>query len=634
MSCKQTLSRRKRLGIVSAYCRFSRFFKLSLRTEIINSRLFMKIKSVILVIASCALLLGCKDDKPQYGAPMTSLKVVGVNGVPDLAEGLKMGVFVSDPVGVSNQSATVSANGALVLDDEVKWGFDQTQSSRFFAYAPYDESFTGQETVEFKAPADQSTAEKMLQGNLLTAIASGSPNEASVMLKLKHAMTAMTVAFDNRTGQKIESMLVTGFMTEGKLNLITGALTATGGKKVITPLRAPGDDNSFSFIYIPQDVTPLFTVTLSSGKRMTFTYKDNYCHEYPEKIIRMNIQIDESTLEGNILEMDGVNMTQWTTNGIPAFDVAPSFINLAGLRYVEPDKDGFFSAYINKATVTAVDDTDPEVQGVILEDSTAAIHVWAYYNDRFEVGNTVAGPILGLMDKRKNNEYHISYFYTKYATIAKTDVLPCTEVSISDLEKNIVKMEYRRTKLKDVTVKQPFDGDRAVFIQGEDEISVVCQDIEVALAEGAKGDIIGFPINNGTDIIFRVYDQAQFSSFKKEEAVIPFTEDSIYGLYDFTEPDVAVYAMNGQDAELQYSIRTFEYGRTLQVADTHSGEVHLFLVYDTSAPVVGHEYVVAFNPLGKSDRKGTTTMMECVKVNDNTAWLIDQSGKFGLVLAL
>jgi hypothetical protein len=45
-------------------------------------------------------------------------------------------------------------------------------------------------------------------------------------------------------------------------------------------------------------------------------------------------------------------------------------------------------------------------------------------------------------------------------------------------------------------------------------------------------------------------------------------------------------------------------------------------------------YTVAFNAAGKTVRQGSTMEMECVKVQENTAWLVDSSGKTGLVLAL
>jgi hypothetical protein len=71
------------------------------------------------------------------------------------------------------------------------------------------------------------------------------------------------------------------------------------------------------------------------------------------------------------------------------------------------------------------------------------------------------------------------------------------------------------------------------------------------------------------------------------------------------------------------------------VADTRNGEVYTFLIYDcVGSPITGHEYRVAFNVMGISEQRGSTMTMECVKVNENTAWLVDSSGKYGLILAL
>ena len=87
--------------------------------------------------------------------------------------------------------------------------------------------------------------------------------------------------------------------------------------------------------------------------------------------------------------------------------------------------------------------------------------------------------------------------------------------------------------------------------------------------------------------------------------------------------------------QLQHSVRIYSYGRTMQVADTRNGEVYTFLIYDcTDIPLVGHEYTVAFNVMGTSSRKGSTVNLECVKVDENTAWFVDRKGDYGLVLAL
>ena len=596
----------------------------------------MKPRYVILMVAACMLTLcGCRDDKPKYGAPM-NVRVFGVTGRQDLDPGLKLGLFVGEPVGVDNAPMTVMEDGTVLPDGDIRWAFDQSQASRFFVYAPYDRSYSGQESVTIKVPSDQSTVEKMLKGNLMTAITSGGPKETSVNIKLSHAMTAMTISFDNRSGYKIASLSVSGFMTTGTFDLLTGKITATADKMPITPLRSSLDDNSFCFTYIPQNVTPVFYVTLTSGKRIAFTY-DNYCHEYPGSVIRMSIQIDESTPEANILELKGVNISQWMSNGVPSFAEVPEYICLDGLKNVNPDqtRDGFFSAYLNKVTVTAVDRTASDIYGVILEDSTCAIHVWADNDSPLKEGNTIVGPVLGLMNKPSADEFHISHFYTSYATVSKTNELPSTLGNFGDLEKKIDDWEYRRMKFRHVTLESGFENDRAVFLQGTTRVSVVCPGIDITLAPGVMGDLIGFPVRSGEDIMIMAYDEGQFSLFSKEAADNALTMHRTCGLYDLTEYDTAINVMKGPDPKFQHSVRVFDYGRTLQVADTRNGEVLLFLIYDcTDTPIIGHEYTVAFNVLGRSTKKGSTLKMECIKTDEDRAWLTDTKGTYGLVLGL
>lgn len=598
---------------------------------------FMKPKSFFLVAVTCLMILsGCKDEKPEYGSPI-SVKVYGVNGRLNLKAGLKLGLTVSDPVKADNVPLTVSSNGSIVPDKEIKWGYDQSESSRFFAYSPYDPSFTGQEIVTIQAPADQSTADKLLKGNLMTAVASGNPNESAVTMKLQHAMTAMTLAFDNRTGERITSVAVSGFMTEGKLNNLTGVLTATGNKQLITPLRSSDDENSFVFIYIPQDVTPVYKVTLSSGRTISFTF-NNYCHENPGRVIRMNIIIDEKTPEANILDLDGVNLLQWTSNDLPPFQSDYQYMTLSELNQVVPDAndDNFFAAYLKSVTVTAVDRTNQDVFGVILEDKTKAIHVWTYLNSQLKVGNTIVGPVMGYMDKPSDDEFHISYFYTNYATIGKAEELPCTTGTFGGIKDNLDDWEYRRMEFKDVTLKETFEKDRAVFVQNNTSISVVCPGISVSLSEGVRGNLIGFPVRSGSEVIIMVYDESQFDSFSKNPSDdLAITRADVYGWYDISDPDTAVCFMNGSDTDLQYSTRYLSTGRSMQVADLHKGEVHWTFLYDCLRnPVAGHMYTVAFNATGKTGRQGFTMEMECVKVEENTAWLVDSSGETGLVLAL
>lgn len=614
----------------------SRFFKLTLQIDKSYLRLFMKIRSFFCAVLSVMMILcGCKDEKPKYGEPML-FKVFGVNGNPDISSNLKMGLFVGAPVDADNVAFTVGPNGSVIPEKEVKWGFDQSQSSRLFAYAPYDPSFTGQETVDFDIPSDQSTPDKLLKANLLVGVTSGGPNDKAVTIKMKHAMTAMTVTFDNRTGEKIKDLSVSGFITSAKMNLVTGELKATTSKKNIIPMRSPDDENTFVFVYLPQDVTPVFKVTLASGKTMAYTF-DNYCHEYPGRVLRMHIQLDDSATDANILELNGVSISQWNTNDIPSFGQSNIYMNLIDLRKIEPDakQNGFFTAYLNKVTVTAVDKTSKDILGVVLEDSTLAIHVWTNVGINLKPGNTIAGPIMGLMDKPNSMEFHISYFHTDYATVGKTDVLPLTEGSFSNLADNISKLEYRRMVFKDAIVEEAFDNGRAVFRQGDVSLSVVCPALSISLAQGARGDLIGFPVSSGNEIMIMVYDENDLMSFTKDEVDNALTRSEAYGVYDITVPENPVYMLSGKDADTQYSVRYLSFGHSMQVSDIRNGEANTVLISQgTGSYVVGHEYVVAFSVQGKTAQEGSTLYMECVKVDEKTAWLTDRSGKYGLVMAL
>ena len=384
-------------------------------------------------------------------------------------------------------------------------------------------------------------------------------------------------------------------------------------------------------------MTPVFNVTLSSGKKLAFTY-NNYCHEYPGRVIRMKVLLEETTPDANILDLDGVNITQWTSNDLPAFTGDYQYMTLSELNQVEPDEqdNNFFVAYLKSVTVTAVDRSNKDVLGVILEDATKAIHVWTYLDSDLKVGNTIVGPIMGYMEKPSEDEFHISYFYTKYATIGKTDNLPCTTGTFKDVLENPDEWEYRRMEFKDVTLKELFEKDRAVFVQNNTSISVICPGINTSLSEGVKGNLIGFPVRSGSEIMIMVYDESQFESFTKDPADdLAITRSDMYGWYDISDPDTAVCYMNVPDAELHYSVRYMSMGRSMQVTDIRNGEVHWTFIYDCiKNPVVGHNYTVAFSVTGKSDKKGFTVEMECVKVEENTAWLVDSTGKTGLVLAL
>ena len=282
----------------------------------------MKLKQTFLAACAVLMLSGCEESLPDLGAPM-SVRVYGVSGKNDLTPGLKLGLYVGDPIGENNVPMTVSSDGVGMLDREVRWKFNQSSSSGFFVYTPYDPSYFGQQPL-IELPTDQSSEEKFLSANLLTGMASGNRKQTTVDLTLAHAMTAMSVSFENKTDEIIKSISVTGLMSEGIMDIETGEIEATGESDSITPLRSSDGSDAFCFLYVPQEITPTLNIGMESGKSIIITFDAPFPKNAGKVIRKEGIILRENMLSDGeekkqILPMEGANITEWPENGVPAF---------------------------------------------------------------------------------------------------------------------------------------------------------------------------------------------------------------------------------------------------------------------------------------------------------------------------
>jgi hypothetical protein len=282
----------------------------------------MKLKQTFLATCVVLMLGGCKEAQPDLGAPI-SVRVYGVSGKKDLTPGLKLGLYVGEPIGVYNVPMTVSADGVGMLDREVNWKFNQSSSSGFFVYTPYDPSYSGQQPI-IELPTDQSTEDKFLSANMLTGLASGSRRQTTVDLTLAHAMTAMSVSFENKTGEIIRSISVTGLISEGILDIETGGIEATGASDSITPLHSSDGSDAYCFLYVPQEGKPMLNIEMESGKSITITFDAPFPKNAGKVIRKEGIILRENMLSDGeqniqILPMEGANITEWPENGVPDF---------------------------------------------------------------------------------------------------------------------------------------------------------------------------------------------------------------------------------------------------------------------------------------------------------------------------
>ena len=67
----------------------------------------MNLRHMACAVCLALTMCGCKDSKPELGAPVT-VRVMGVDGRTNLDPGLMIGLYVGDPVNVSNVPMTVN----------------------------------------------------------------------------------------------------------------------------------------------------------------------------------------------------------------------------------------------------------------------------------------------------------------------------------------------------------------------------------------------------------------------------------------------------------------------------------------------------------------------------------------------
>lgn len=585
------------------------------------------------------MLCGC-NDKPDKGSPLSPFTVMGPSGSYFYDSSIKLGLFAESPVNADNVPFYVGADGKMRVDNTVFWGYNQAQSTRFMAYAPYNSAYNGQESVSLQMPLNQSSMENFEKANILIGTVAAKPGSTGVKLSMEHAMSAMVFTFDNRTGDSIVSVEVSGVVTRGTFDLVAGKIEKGTDKERITPYKEPDGSDTYCFAYIPQEFTPVFRVLLASGTKLNITFS-NGCNSYPGMVLTMpDIVLTEAVYEplvrdGVILELSGVSLRKWTTDLLPPMNVLEDYICLSELANVVPNSkdNNFFHAYLNKVTVTAYN-TDSQVPLAILEDSTKAIRVWMHYQDTASVGTTITGPIMGYMNKTGQDEFYISSFYTSYATLGRARTLPCTEGSFDKLEDRIESLEYRRMLFRNVTLSKHTDSGIAVFTQNGVDMEATFYCEAPNLMEGAHGNLIAFPTMENGKVSLLVFDSKQFNSFSKEYTESKFMNITAPGLYQIQSD--TVLSQTPQDShDYQLSVTSGSFYITSQTAWLSRNLAVTACIYDcTDAPVVGRGYTVACCVMGGSELSGYTRTMECIKVTAEYAWFVDESGINGMIFAL
>ena len=218
------------------------------------------------------------------------------------AEGDAIGVYAFEAgtttplTNGTNKEYTTSQSGATaavflpfaVVGDPIYLPLDGT-AAEIYAYYPRQNVIVNPEAVAIDV-ADQSTAiDWMTTGRMATTTQGGSTpitrDHPDCELQFSHRLCKLqfNLKGEGITSQELEDnppVIAAGLKTTGSINLMTGAVTATGGNATaINPLLmaspATGYDKSYEAIILPQDLAALLNVTITIGtlaRSITYTF--------------------------------------------------------------------------------------------------------------------------------------------------------------------------------------------------------------------------------------------------------------------------------------------------------------------------------------------------------------------------
>ncbi len=592
-------------------------------------------KLVFAFLVSAALLAaGCRDSRNgksgKTGTPV-SLKVFGVSGMV-VQDGTAVGVTAGYPIEAYNLECKVAGKGLLTSERDFNWGYDQSSNSVFLAYSPYNAGYTeDQQPAVFKMETDQSTEKGFAAANLMVGMTSGNPQTRSLSINMKHVMCAMQVNFDNRTDDEIAGVTVAGLIVDGKLDLLTGSLTASGVTGLITPMKSPAGDDTYCFLFIPQSSTPRYSITMKSGKKYTFTYSTPIS-PYPGKVMhKSDIIISDDTPEANILDDYTAGLSAWNTDGMPDFPQSGPRVDLLHMKDITTDEDGYFSAYLKPVTVTHTERIGDGPMGVILEDESMARFIWLYPGTEVEVGCRVSGFVQGYMSSTPDGELTVSYLYLEDASVSEPNAtLPLQEGTFGSVNDRIDSLSYRRMLFRDVTLTQAFEGDRAQFSQGGVTLPVICPAGGPAMSVGTSGDLTGFPAYVGNTPSIMVYDPESFSTVNRADSAGAFGSIAVTGVYDLSNPELPA-ALISDSGSIQTSFRTSPDYVSMQWADFDAGRAVIVANYEYDYQP-GHIYETYLGTNGDVELPHGSFLTTCVKLSGGMVWLVDETSRLGFII--
>lgn len=233
-----------------------------------------------------------------------------------LEDGDTMGIFALEPLNYLNVKGTVSGT-SVTPETPVKWQLDQTVTTRFVAYLPYEAQLAAVD-YQFSVQADQSAYSGYQASDLRIAITDVRPGKA-VDLVFNHALSKLIVdATCKDPSEEVTAVETAEVVVGAQVNLVDGSLpeveAVKGTVKVGKAVPANGGEG---FVAILPPQTGLFPLklTLSSGRTVDCTLEKPAVFE-PGFAYKATILVPRE--EGKVYF--SLSIADWENGGVMPYD--------------------------------------------------------------------------------------------------------------------------------------------------------------------------------------------------------------------------------------------------------------------------------------------------------------------------
>lgn len=588
----------------------------------------MKRTILFLQILLLFAFTGCQDDSEKNRGVPVSMKFYLFSRQNQLKD-ITLGVIADFPVNADNLKYTIKADGSMEATDQLRWGKNQSESSAFFIYSPYNSGNTGKTTIPVNVNSDQSSFEKLKGSDFIYAFTKMKPDNRGSDITLSHHLNVLQIPLAVKGNDEVTQVTVEDIVTLERFDAKTGAVTLGSTQQKITAYKDP-ETNSFCCIFPAQELKFKATVTMKSGHTVTLQ-ADAPLAKWTGKIYRLDdIQVSDKDQIIRI-QSSRTTITDWSILDIPENPGAAPILSMAELLATDKPDGQDIDFRLEGITATAIAESQ-ELGMAIFEDKSAAAPVYLGGNlPGLKVGTTLSGLVTLRLDT-KDGKRVINIVRTNRADITEGSQVPLTEGTFAGLPAMKQADTYRRTVFHNVSIESAFKDGSAIFIQDGTRVRVLCEGQDGLAIKANVSDLTGFPVVDGDSMAIYIPDHKELTSFIVTREESGFTDIRYPGMYDISDManPKALFAYDGKN---QLSTKKSDIGYETQIADLRLNK-SLFIQLPGFSFANGETYQFFVEAYGHYDFSKGDGMAECFFVDEDLVWLIDKADRnIGYIMA-